>query len=278
VSGGKLLKFRVSDNEKVGELAAGLTAPTQIALSRNSDTAYVTSFENSKQEINVVNTVTMTKIGVIPDPAMLKPHGATMTPDFQYVLTTNTFSDNISIIRTRDNTVVQTVPLSGSVPMLPIGYTYKFEPYQMVITPDSKYAYIACRKSNDVRVLDLTQRKIIDSISVGLFPVIPGITPDGQYVYVPNRNSNSVTVIRTSDRKVENTFSNIGVQPHAVAISKDGKFAYVSCENLNSPDPPHHPTVGGKQIGIVTVIDLTTKTILRQLEVGNFAAGIALTN
>ena len=98
------------------------------------------------------------------------------------------------------------------------------------------------------------------------------MTPDGNYIHVANRNSKSVSVIRTSDHAVVTTILNVGVEPHGVAISPDGKYAYVSCENLDGSDEPHPPTVGGNQIGTVAIIDIPTNTVIRQLEVGNFAA------
>lgn len=277
IGGNKLLKFRVSDNQKVGELTTGIFSPAQVALTRNSDTAYVTNFESTRKNISLINTTTMTKIRDIGDDAMVKPHGVSITPNFKYVIVVNSFSDNLTIIQTSDNTIVTTVPLSGNVPVLPIGYSYQYEPYQAVITHDSRFAYVTCRKSNEVRVLDIEQMKIIDSIKVGNMPLIPTITPDGQYVFVPNRNSNSISAINTATRKVEYTIEGVGVEPHGTAVSKDGKYLYVSCENYLNSDPPHHVTQGSKRPGFVKVIDIAKKSVVMSLEVGNFGAGIAVT-
>ncbi|MEW5799891.1 MAG: YncE family protein [Bacteroidota bacterium] len=276
IGGSKLLKYRVSDNAKVGELTTGLSSPAQVALSRNGDTAYVTNFENAKTNISLVATGSMTKIADLGSPAMLKPHGVSITPDFKYVLVMNSLSDNVSVIQTSDNSIVNTVPVSGKVPALPIGYSYQFEPYQAAITPDSRFAYITCRKSGEVRVMDISQMKIIDSIIVGTFPLIPAVTPDGGYVFVANRNSHSVSAINTAARKVDYTIDSVGVEPHGIAVSKDGLFLYVSCENLGVSDPPHHPTVGGKKVGLVKIIEIAKRSVVASLEVGNFGSGMAV--
>jgi YVTN family beta-propeller protein len=278
IGGSKLLKIRVADNTKAGELTTGLSSPAQVALTRNGDTAYVSNFENAKTNITVVNTVTMTKIADIGSPAMLKPHGVSITPDYQMVVVANSLSDNITLVRTSDHSIVATIPVSGSVPALPVSYTYQFEPYQSVITPDSKFAYVTCRKSGEVRVIDLAQKKVIDSIKVGTFPLIPAIAPAGDYVYVANRNSNSVSAIKTATRTLEYTVANVGVEPHGIAVSKDGKFVYVSCENLGISEPPHHATAGGKKPSFLKVIDIATRTVTASLELGNFGSGMALTN
>lgn len=278
IGGSKLQKFRVLDNVKVGELTTGLNSPAQVALTRNGDTAYVSNFENAKTNITVVNIVTMTKIMDIGSSAMLKPHGVSITPDFKYVLVSNSLSDNVTVIQTSDNTIVKTIPISGKVPSLPVGYAYQFEPYQSVITPDNKFAYVTCRKSGEVRVIDLTALKVIDSITVGTFPLIPAITPNGATVFVTNRNTNSVSAINTSTRTVEYTIADIGVEPHGAAVSKDGKYLYISCENLGISEPPHHATTGGKKPSFLKVIDIAQRALTASLELGNFGSGMAVTN
>ncbi len=275
IGGDRLLKFRVSDNAKVGELSTGIKSPAQVALSAGGDTAYVTDFLDGSNGIHVVNTRTMSVLSSVGDARMNKPHGATVTHDFKYVLISNQLSDNITVIQTSDNSIVDVVRLSGSVPVFP-NAAPKFQPYQSVVTLDSKFAFVTCSVSNEVRVIDLNSLKVVDSIKVGQRPLILDMTPDGNYIYVANRNSNSVSVIRTSDHSVVTTIMNVGVDPHGVGISRDGKYAYVSCENLDGSDEPHHPTVGGKKIGTVAIIDIATNTVIRELEVGNFAAGVAV--
>ncbi len=277
IGGSKLQKFRVSDNVKTGELSSGLSSPAQVALSMNGDTAYVTNFENAKTNITLVNTATMTVIGEIGTPAMLKPHGISITPDHRYVIVANSLSDNVTVIRTADNTIVKTIPIAANVPSLPVNYVYQFEPYQSAVTPDSKFAYVTCRKSGEVRVIDLTQMKVTDSIKVGTFPLIPALTPNGAYLFVTNRNSNSVSAINTATRTVEYTIANVGVEPHGIAVSKDGKFVYVSCENLGVSEPPHHATTGGKKPSFLKVIDIEKRSVVASLELGNFGSGMAVT-
>ena len=275
IGGNKLLKYRVSDNAMVGELSTLIKSPAQVALSAGGDTAYVTDFLDGSTGIHVVNTRTMSVVSSVGDARMSKPHGATVTHDFKYVLISNQLSDNVTVIQTSDNSIVDVVRLSGSVPVFP-NAAPKFQPYQSVVSLDSKFAFVTCSASNEVRVIDLTSLNVVDSIKVGQRPLILDMTPDGNYIYVANRNSNSVSVIRTSDHTVITTITDVGIEPHGVAISRDGKYAYVSCENLDGSDEPHHPTVGGKKIGTVAIIDVATNSVIRELEVGNFAAGVAV--
>lgn len=281
INAGKILKFSVSDNQKVNELTSGVTSPAQIALSKNSDTAYVTNFFSSNGingKISIVNTQSMTVIGEVGSPAMSAPHGVSITPNFRYIIVSNAGSDNVTVVNSSDMSIEKIIPLSGNVPALPIQYSARFEPYQSVITPDNRYVYVTCRKSNEVRVIDLNQWKVIDSITVGLRPLVPSISPDGQFVFVPNRNSHSVSIISTATPTDVKTIDSVGVEPHGSAVSKDGKYLYVSCENIGLTDPPHHPTAGGIGTGFVKIIDIASRAVVKSLEVGYWAAGIALTN
>jgi YVTN family beta-propeller protein len=118
---------------------------------------------------------------------------------------------------------------------------------------------------------------VIDSIPVGNVPMIPAITPDGAMVFVTNRNSSSVTAITTATRKPAFTVSDIGVEPHGIAVSKDGKYVYVSCENLGIGEPPHHATSGGKNPSFLKVIDIGKRSVVASIELGNFGSGMAVT-
>lgn len=62
---------------------------------------------------------------------------------------------------------------------------------------------------------------------------------------------------------------------HGVAVSRTGRCMYVACENVSAPDAPHHPIAGLKTPGIVAVIDAFIYRVVKRIEVGSFAAGIA---
>jgi YVTN family beta-propeller protein len=273
VQGGKVLKFRLSDNVKLGEVG-GFLSPTQVALSVTGDTGFVAQFSSGTTSIRLFNTRTMTLLGQISSPFLNKPHGAEVTPNKQELWVTGNFSDNIMIVNMQDlsTTILPLVPNDT----LPPGTGNRLEPYQTVMTANNKYVYVTCRKSNEVRVVDRDSMSVIKIIPVGQMPLIPAITPDDQLVYVPNRNTNDVSVIRTSDNTLIATITNVGPQPHGIAITDDGRYAYVTCENVSSTIPPHHPTTGSKTPGFIAVIDLTSNSVIKQIEVGGFAAGIAV--
>ncbi len=270
VSAGKVIKYNLSTNEKIGELS-GIASPTQIALSKSGDTAFVAQFAPGRNAIRLFNTNTMTLLDSISSLNFERPHGVQVTPDGKELWVTGNSTDNIMVVDLQDYST-SLIQLNNQPP----GAGFELLPYQTTMTSDNKYVYVSCQKSNEVLVVDRTTKEVTKRITVGQWPLILDITPDNQFVYVANRNSNDVSVIRTSDNTVTATISNVGPQPHGIDITADGQYAYVSCENVISLIPPHHPTSGSKDPGFVTIIRLNTNTIIKQIEVGAFAAGVAV--
>ncbi|MCI0708230.1 MAG: YncE family protein [Ignavibacteriae bacterium] len=285
IAGNEIWKFDARTNEHVGTLSLGAQrSPAQIALSPDGTVGYVTNYDLTKtnRSVQKFSALSMQLESEIFDQRMIAPHGITRRP------TTDTESgseywiaceqsDNIAILLNDDVVVIKA---DSTVPDLPTSdYTPNFGPYQTVFTPDGAFAYITCRLSDEVRVFNAQTLQLVNIIPVGENPLIPDITPDGRLVYVANRNSNSVSVINTllnggKGMKITD-IQNVGVEPHGVLAAPLGDFIYVSCENVNSPDAPHHPVSGLKTPGFVTVIDAANHEIVLRIEVGAFAAGIA---
>lgn len=136
---------------------------------------------------------------------------------FAYV--TNQNNNTVSVIRTSDNTVVDTVP---------VGTT----PYQLAITPNGAFAYVANNLSDNVSVILTSENMVVDTVPVGNGPWAVAITPNGAFAYVRlcAGTDNLVKVIRTSDNTVVATVP-VGTAPAGVAITPDGAFAYVTNSN-----------------------------------------------
>lgn len=283
IVGNEIWKYRVSDDGFEGKLALGdRRAPAQIAITPDGSKGYVSNFDltGTHRGVQVFNAQTMDLLGEIRDQRMIATHGVQLTHDGNWLWTANELSDNLTIIRTDDDSIVAFVKVDPSVPDLPSGVA-GFRPYQLVFSHDDAYAYVTCRMSNDVRIFATETRQLVGVVPVGVNPLILDITPDGRYVYVANRGvggspSTTVSVVRTSDRTELLKISDVGVEPHGVAVTPDGRFVYVSCENVNNPEPPHHPTIGLKTPGTVAVIETATNQVIKRIEVGAFAAGVAI--
>jgi YVTN family beta-propeller protein len=120
---------------------------------------------------------------------------------------TNGNSNNVSVIDTATNTVVDTIAVVAA----PIG---------AAMTPDGAHAYVTSTGSNIVSVIDTASNTVVDTIGVGSQPFDVAMTPDGALAYVPNEGANTVSVIDTATNTVVDTIA-VGTTPQGVAITPD---------------------------------------------------------
>src|SRR5215469_10366443 len=79
--------------------------------------------------------------------------GSTQSPA-QNAYITNSGSNNVSVINTRNNKVIATVPVDGS-------------PGSATVTPDGSKVYVATSAPNGVVVIDTATNTVITTIPVG---------------------------------------------------------------------------------------------------------------
>lgn len=282
IAEGYIEKYDARTYERVGRMQAG-TSPAHIVISADGSYGYYSNFDatsNPEKCIKRFDTQTMTITHTIVDEnrpgGMWQPHGMRLTHDGQYLVAATEKGEFLYVISTATNEIIDAVPVDASVPYNGNG-TGLFIPYQVAITPDDRYAYVTCLKSNDLRVFDMQTRAFIQTIAVGLNPLAHEISPDGRWCYVPNRNSNSVTVIDVQTRTVVKTISSVGAQPHKIDFTEDGHYAYVTCESI-SGGFIHHPSTGSNRPGTTAVIDVWgghNKTV--DIEMASYPAGISIT-
>ncbi|HVZ38793.1 MAG TPA: beta-propeller fold lactonase family protein [Candidatus Kapabacteria bacterium] len=271
---GMVEKYDAHTFAKLGSVRVGLS-PAQIAITHDGSTLYVSNFDQTLAQTFVMrlNAATLTVTDTIFDVG-LAPHGVTLSADEKYLYTTNAFSDDISEI---DLSTLQVKRRFLATPDSPLPPSTKplLQPYQSVISHDGRYLFFSCRVHSQVRVVDLTTGRVIDSIAVGTTPLVLNMTPDGREIWVPNQAAASLTVIDVASRSVVATITDLKQQPHAVGFSADGRTAFLSCENQNGNQ--HHATIGSSLApGLVYVIDVATRRVIRSMEVGSFAAGVAV--
>ncbi len=242
----------IATNTVTGTIT-GFDGPSGMVIMPNGTTAYVNNYggpggvgSGNGTTVRVVNlntdTITGPAITVGQAPAALA-----ITPDGNFVYSINYVDGNpgtgtISVIDTNTNTIVATIPgFSG--------------PYGIAITPDGNYAYVTNFGSNNfepvgttVSVIDLTTNTIINTIEVGIQPSGVAITPDGKYVYISNYYTlylgpgftdltafqGTINIIDTATHQVILPVINVGASPDYIAISPDGKYAYVTNYTSNN--------------------------------------------
>ena len=165
----------------------------------------------------------------------------------------------------RNNTLGVVDLESGTLlAQIPVGVA----PYAVKLSPDGKSAYVSNwggRRPNEddrtakssgtdavidergiaasgtVSFIDLTRRREVAQVTVGLSPAGLELSADGQMLYVANCNSDTVSFIDTTRRTVVETLAvrpdaslPFGSMPNGLALSRDGRILYVANAGNNA--------------------------------------------
>jgi YVTN family beta-propeller protein len=127
---------------------------------------------------------------------------------------------SVSVIDTRNNTVVSTIPVGSG----PAGLV--FDPYNNEI-------YVTNFGSTTVSVIDGSKNSVIGTLSVGAQP--DGVTFSSATgdIYISNYGSNSVTVINGSNNSVIATLQ-VGNSPEYAAYASNDHEVYVTNRYSNT--------------------------------------------
>ena len=167
-------------------------------------------------------------------------------------------------------------------------------PNEMLVTKDGKYLYVCNSNDNSVSVVDLSTRRVIETLDAALFPNSPSgsttnslaLDPIAKRLYIANANNNCLAVfdVAVPGKSVAKGFVPVGWYPTAVKIvnSKlwvaNGK-GMTSLANPFGPSPLrkkeeiiHHgfntkdasqvEYIGGLFKGTMSIIDLPNQSSL----------------
>ncbi|MHB8102522.1 MAG: YVTN family beta-propeller repeat protein [Methanosarcina sp.] len=156
-----------------------------------------------------------------------------LLPAYAYI--TNTGSNNVSVIDTATNKVIDNVDVGTN-------------PSGVAVTPNGTKVYVTNKGSKKVSVINTATNKVIDKVDVETSPSGVAVTPDGTKVYVANGGSSTVSVIDTTKNKVIYTVD-VETSPVGVAVNPEGTKVYVTNFGILPTD------------GSVSVIDTATNEV-----------------
>ena len=210
-------------------------------------------------------------------PAAQRPQTHPSHGPVAYVINLNNGSGMVTLIATATNTPGKPITVRG-------------DPVAIAITPDRKIVYVASADTaipanesatpgivTPIATATGTPGK---PITVGPQPWAIAITPDDRTAYVLNNGSGTVTPIATATNTPGKPITvatntpgkpiTVGPQPWAIAITPDGKNAYVLNNGSGTVTPiatatntPGTPiTVGGDPVAIAITPDSKTAYVL----------------
>lgn len=272
-----VVKFN-ADNEVVGR--ASFEVPGMMALPGDGGTLYVgrsMSAVNPPQSVGRIRTSEMTAEGVTAERVEVlfpRPHAIATDTGGRYLHTASLSVNRIAALESGSETP-EIITVDGP--------THTF--VQFAVSPDGRRLVATGQTSGRLLVFDRTQPKrlpVLASIEVGTEPWHPVFTPDGRYVVFGNKEDDTVTVVDTGDWTVAAVVEDGALsQPHGAVAGTDGRYVYVSSNNLDGswkPEGWSSPETGGEASppGNVAVIDLETRSVVDVIPVGHDPNGIGL--
>lgn len=255
-----------AENNLVGQVS--FETPGMLALHPLEDKLFVgrsLSALNPPRSIGVITRSDMT-IELV-DVFFPRPHAMAVNGDGSFVYSAS-LAENELIRLDLEDMGVHFTSISG-------------DPHSIVqhaTSPESALMFSSAQLTNQMLVFDVTDPDapaLIDAISVADAPWHPVFSRDGEFVYVGNKDANSITVIFVDALVIREEITGNGIsQPHGSATSTDGNFVYISNRNSDGTYTPRHDFGDGRSPGTVVVIDTATNSIVKVLEVGEFATGI----
>lgn len=152
------------------------------------------------------------------------PTGIDISPDQRYVYVANTGDATLSVIRTWDNTVIDTVLLN----------TQPFEsisPAGVKVSPDGKFIYVANRGTSNISIVDAHSRKVINDILLpdGSHPLIIDIEPNRTLAYVTLLIAGQVAVVDLNVNLLVKLIDlGAGSGPTGISIARNKPLALVT--------------------------------------------------
>lgn len=260
-----VLKF-TRDYELVGR--ASFEVPGMLALSPSTEELYVgrsMSAVNPPMSLGMVDLSEMKTLEEL-DVFFPRPHAIETSPDGSHLYTASLGINQIASIDTKTLKVEIT-----DVP----GPHHSF--VQFIISPDGNTLLTGGEMSGQLLFLDVTdpmQPSVRKTLDLGGAPWHPVFSPDGRFLYVPRKMANAVSVIdMESETEVAEITGEGLAEPHGSAIRADGRYLYVSGNNLRGTYTPRYD-LGSDPPGTIAVIDTESREIVKVLEVENYPTGI----
>ena len=234
--------------------SGGATMYTDLAITPDGAYIYVMDSQTTghvyvfrTSDLSIVATINLTSVS--SSGIEMAPNGA-----FVYVRTGAYPNGLTKVIRTSDNTVIQTIDHGGI-----------WTNYKTVFSPDSAYAYVSLDSGyiKKYRTSDHTEVGSLYWAGIATQARDFVLTPDGAYIYATYGVTNFIKVIRTSDMTVYASPSIGSVNPYItyLTVTPDGQYVYLSCS----------------QLGQVMVIRTSDNTLIKTVTVQSYPGDIQAT-
>ena len=172
---------------------------------------------------------------------------------------TNEDSQNLSVIDTRSDSVIATIPVGtrprgvrvsqdGRTVFVALSGSPKCPPTM----PDEECEKLKADKSKDgIAMVDVIQRKVSRVLPGGSDPEAFDISRDGTTLFVSNEDADSASIVDIASGKIRSTVA-VGKEPEGVRLHPDGSTVWVTGETDHN----------------LTLLDTKTGKVITKIKVG----------
>ncbi|HSJ05478.1 MAG TPA: YncE family protein [Longimicrobiales bacterium] len=274
---GHLWKFDVRDSRVAGRVELGLF-PASLQVSPDGHWVYVVNFnlhgDMVPSSVSVVAAEAMVEVARLRTCTM--PHGSRTNPQGTRHYSACMMDDVLVEIDTGELEVVRHFLLTpggergmagapadhahhaaghGSVPP-------RCSPTWAATSADGSRVFVACNAANDIVEIDVETWALVRRLPAGDGVYNLAASPDGRLLVATNKRGNSVSVFDLAAGTEIARIPTLRPVVHGVAISDDGRYAFVSVEGR------------GAMPGTVEMMDLAAGSRVASVDVGQMAGGI----
>jgi PQQ-dependent catabolism-associated beta-propeller protein len=189
-------------------------------------------------------------------------------PSSELAYVTNEDSQELSVIDTRTDSVVATIPVGtrprgvrvsqdGGTVFVALSGSPKCPPTM----PDEECEKLKADKSKDgIAVVDVASRRATRVLPGGSDPEAFDISRDGSTLFVSNEDAGTASIVDIATGKVRSTVQ-VGKEPEGVRLQPDGSAVWVTGETDHN----------------VTLLDTKTGSVITQVKVGKRPRDLAFT-
>jgi len=186
-----------------------LISPTGIMLNDKKHLMYVVTKENNS--LYVIDLQNHQVLQTIPLSA--EAYGCLLSPDKKELYISLWGGDKIMVYNTEQKILTDSIAVGDN-------------PNDLCVSRDGKYLYVANANDNSVSVIDIAQRKVLETLNAALYPTkLSGstsngvaISDNGKTLYIANADNNCLAVFDISKpgNSVSNGFVPTGWYPTCV--------------------------------------------------------------
>lgn len=214
--------YNADTQERISSVVMGIS-PHEAAFSADGQLAYVPIYSNSgvgkpgtdEHTLHFVRTSDCKIIGSLDTGQYRRPHSIVVGQQSGLLYITAEVAESIIIVDPKQQQIVGTIPTGSNTS------------HMIAVTKDESRAYVSNVQAKTVSILDLHNRRLLDTIYTDGENQRMTLSPDERWFVTNLGPAKKIAFYRTSDHELDFTVPVEGT-PFVSKFSVDGRFLYTA--------------------------------------------------